>query len=390
MAVVSRTGNSQVFLAPPSVLMKNAGLTDNSNYASSLNTNDSVNFNVSIVPSNYPQVTNSIPTSIFPPQNVTTAPTQGNTTIPTNPNTTPATNPGTTTPPATNGTPLKPISMAEAQWAVKFEEKVQKQGYKPNDQEMAKYQDIVKRYKANPKVDQSILDILAAQSSSLGAQVASMRYAPAVADALRSLKPGAGLPVTPPPTPAPSAGTVASSADDIAAAEKASRAGGTASGLKGLGGALMKGTGLGAIVSGGFSLITNGIQVFQGKKTWSEVSGTVAADTANGAVSGLTGTLAAGGATLLAGAFGATGLISTLIVGAGAMGGAWLGDKLFRGTGMYDKIKEKVSSWFTGGSKPAAQQTPAPIPPQYSGAQSYVPQSSQYSGAQTYVPQGAR
>ena len=286
------------------------------------------NVNISVIPSNYPQVGNTVPANIFP--------TQTNTNTQTNTGIIPkqTEDPGIRPMSPTTGAKLKPISMAEAQWAVKFEEKV-KRGVQPTAQETAKYQDIVVRFKANPKVDSSILDLLAAQSSSLGAQVASTRYGKDVAAFFK-----------PPVQPAPIAG-------DITAAETGAVSG-AASRLKGLGGTLLKGSGLGAIVAGGFSLITNGIMVMQGKKEWSDVGGTIAADTANGAVSGLTGTLAAGGATLLAASLGATGLVSGLIVGIGAMGGAWLGDKLFRGTGMYDKLKEKVDSFFQPKPQPNA------------------------------------
>lgn len=346
MTTVNGASGTQVYLAPPSSLI-NRGTTSTTVGPSSLGQNDRF-ANTSIVPANYPEVSNNIPASIFPQQE---QPVQNTGTLPpvnTNQTTAPTnttTGTGTTTP--TNGA-LKPISMSEAQWAVKFEEKVQKQGYKPTDTEMAKYQDIVARFKANPKVDQSILDILASQSTSLGAQVASMRYGKAVTESLRGLKPGSG-----------------SAVGGITQAET-SAVGGVGSALKGIGSSMLKGSGLGAIVSGGFSLITNGIQAFQGKKTWSEAGGLVAADTVGGAISGITGTLGAGVAGLLVGG---AGLLPTLVVGLGAMGGAWLGDKLFRGTGMYDKIKDKVSTMIDSGIKP----------------QTYVPQQqTQFNATQAY------
>ncbi|MFN8577701.1 MAG: hypothetical protein U0354_12665 [Candidatus Sericytochromatia bacterium] len=335
------SGTQQTFLAPPNTLL-NRTATGGTTGVSSLGTNDKF-ANTNIVPLNYPEVTNTIPASIFPQQEQTNTGSLPpiNTTTTTNTNTgttTQTTNTGTTG--TTTNTTLKPISMTEAQWAVKFEEKVQKQGYKPTDAEMAKYQDIVARFKANPKVDQSIVEILASQSTSLGAQVASMRYGKTVTASLRGLKPSTG-----------------SSLSGISQAE-ATASGGLISSLKGIGSSLAKGSGLGALVSGGFSLITNGIQVFQGKKTWSDAGGVVAADTVGGAISGITGTLGAGVAGLLVGG---AGLLPTLVVGLGAMGGAWLGDKLFKGTGMYDKIKDKVTTMIEGGVKP----------------QTYVPQQQQ-------------
>lgn len=339
------SGTQQAFLAPPSTLL-NKTATGTATGVSSLGTNDKF-ANTNIVPLNYPEVSNTIPASIFPQeqtQTTTNNTTNTGTTLPPVGGQTTNTTTGTTTAP-TGNTTLKPISMTEAQWAVKFEEKVQKDGYKPTDAEMAKYQDIVARFKANPKVDQSIVEILAAQSTSLGAQVASMRYGKTVTASLRGLKPSTGA-----------------SLGGLPQAEAAA-SGGLVSSLKGIGGSLLKGSGLGALVSGGFSLITNGIQVFQGKKTWSDAGGTVAADTLGGAVSGITGTLGAG----IAGLFvGGAGLLPTLVVGLGAMGGAWLGDKLFKGTGMYDKVKDKVGTMIEGGVKPQTY-----VPPQFNATQAY-------------------
>lgn len=337
--------NNKVYLAHPSTMIPRDSISFENTTTFQ---NDSISIsNTNIVPNNYPSVSNNVPTNIF--NNPITNNTSNNSTNNNN---------GLATNNSTNINGLKPVTMTEAQWAVKFEEKVLKKGYQPTQQEMAKYQDIVKRFQANPNVDSSIWEILAAQSSSLGSQVASMRYGKNVAEALRGLKPGGG-------TLKPIGSSGVSATENIVS-------GGVGSSLRGLGSSLLKGTGLSAIVSGGFSLITNGIQVLQGKKTWSEVSGTVAADTANGAVSGLTGTLAAGGATLLAGALGATGLAGTLLVGLGAMGGAWLGDKLFRGTGLYDKIKDTVSSFFNKETKQNTTIT------QFS--------NNQYLSAQTYQP----
>lgn len=313
----------QVVLAPPSALMK--GNTGSSVGVNPLNKSDQY-ANTNVIPNNYPEITNNIPASIFPQEQTAPIPTQNQGSVGLPP-------PGNVAgaqagaAPVTGGS-LKPVSMTEAQWAVKFEEKVQKQNYQAPPEEMAKYQDIVARFKANPKIDNSILEILASQSTSLGAQVASMRYGKVVTEGLRGLKPGAG-----------------SSIGGVTGAVET----GAIGGLKSIGGSLLKGSGLGAVVSGGFSLITNGIQVLQGKKTWSDAGGTVAADSIGGAISGITGTVGAGLAGLIVGG---TGLLPTLVVGLGAMGGAWLGDKLFKGTGMYDKVKDSVSTMIDSGIKP--------------------------------------
>jgi len=319
-ALVSNT-NSGTLISPQALAQLN-----NSNNYSPLNSNDSFNTtNYNVVPNDYPQVTNDIPVNIFNQQTT-------NTTTPTTVNNNYQNSTGGNISVATNsdtsGQSLKPVSMSEAQWAVKFEEKVLKKGYQAPADEMAKYQDIVARYKANPKVDSSILEILSAQSSGLGAQVSAMRYGSAIGQGIKGIKESF------------SAGTGMS---------------GAMTSLKSIGQASLKATGLSAIVSGGFSLITNGIQVLQGKKTWSDVGGTVVADAANGAVSGITASLAAGGASLLAAAIGGPTLVGTLIVGLGAAGGAWLGDKLFKDTGAYDYIKDGVTNAISGKYQNAQQ-----------------------------------
>ncbi len=320
MTSVNRpVGTQQVVLAPPDTLVKkNTGAS--LGLVNPLNNSDRF-ANTNVIPSNYPEVSNNIPASIFPQQEQVTNQTNQNQTVSLSPVPT-----QTGTPTATGE--LKPISMTEAQWAVKLEEK-QKDGYQPTAQELTKYQDIVVRFKANPKVDNSILEILASQSTSLGAQVASMRYGKVVTASLKGLKPSTGATLS---------------------GIETSAVGGVGASLKGIGSSLLKGSGLSALVSGGFSLVTNGIQVFQGKKTWSDAGGSIAADSVGGAISGITGTLGAGIAGLLIG--GSVGLIPTLVVGVGAMGGAWLGDKLFKGTGMYDKVKDKVTTMIEGGVKP--------------------------------------
>jgi len=315
--------NSGILISPQSLAQLN-----NANTSSPLNRNDSFTTS-SVVANDYPQVTNEIPVNIFTPQNTQNT---ANTNTTTSVNSTYQNNAGGSISVATNsntsGTSLKPVSMSEAQWAVKFEEKVMKQGYKAPADEMAKYQDIVARYKANPKVDSSILEVLSAQSSGLGAQVSAMRYGSSMGESFKAIKQSV------------SAGTGMS---------------GAMSSLKTLGQTTLKATGLSAIVSGGFSLITNGIQVFQGKKTWSDVGGSVVADAANGAVSGITASLAAGGASLLAAAIGGPTLVGTLVVGLGAAGGAWLGDKLFKDTGAYDYVKDNVTNALSGKYQNAQQ-----------------------------------
>ncbi len=96
----------------------------------------------------------------------------------------------------------------------------------------------------------------------------------------------------------------------------------------------------GALFGGVISAVINGFQVLTGKKRLSEGVGTVAADTASGAVAGATGAVASGLVLAAAGAFGLTaGLPLTILGIAGGLLGGFIGDKFFKGTGIYDGIK---------------------------------------------------
>lgn len=105
----------------------------------------------------------------------------------------------------------------------------------------------------------------------------------------------------------------------------------------------------GALFSAVISGVVNGFQVLTGQKRLSEGVGTVAADTASGAVSGATGAAVSGLALAAAGAFGLTaGLPLTLIGIGGGLLGAFIGDRFFKGTGIYDGIKGLFTKIFGG------------------------------------------
>ncbi len=102
----------------------------------------------------------------------------------------------------------------------------------------------------------------------------------------------------------------------------------------------LKAAGVGALVAGGFSAITNMIDVMRGKKTGAEAVGTAVADASSGAIGGVVGVTAGGLATF---AFSSLSSTPLMIVGVtlGAVG-AVVADKLFKGTGGYDAIKNSV------------------------------------------------
>ena len=109
-------------------------------------------------------------------------------------------------------------------------------------------------------------------------------------------------------------------------------------GVKSIGMTTLKAGGIGALVSGAISAISNGVDVLRGKKTGAEAVSTFAADTANGTVSAMTGVAAGGLATFALGSMLAGTPLLIVGVGVGALG-AILGDRLFKGSGAYDAIR---------------------------------------------------
>ncbi|MBM3275443.1 MAG: hypothetical protein FJZ00_09830, partial [Candidatus Sericytochromatia bacterium] len=157
--------------------------------------------------------------------------------------------------------------------------------------------------------------------------------------------------------PAGGGSTAGAVADDVAGATGSTGSAGAA----GQGGTLIKsglskvldgmkaGAKNGALFSGVISAAINGFKVLTGQERFSTAAGSVAADTASGAVSGATGAAISGLALAAAGAFGLTaGLPLTLIGIGGGLLGAIIGDKIFKGTGIYDGIKGFVSKIFGG------------------------------------------
>lgn len=112
-------------------------------------------------------------------------------------------------------------------------------------------------------------------------------------------------------------------------------------GVKSMGMTTLKAGGIGAIISGAVSAITNGIDVLQGKKTGSEAVGTFAADTANGTIGAMAGVAAGGITTMLLGTALGGGPLIAAAVGVGALA-AVVSDKLFKGSGAYDGIRNAV------------------------------------------------
>lgn len=231
---------------------------------------------------------------------------------------------------APNMPPLEQqVTMSEIEWALMLEEKVQKYGYTPTHDEEVRYKNILTRFKNNQEIKMEFLDSLAAQSPWVGANVASIRYskvaASQVSNVVKAIKSGQGSVV---------------------------------GSLKSLGGTVMKSTGLSALVSGGFSAVTNGIAYWQGKKTATQAVSNVVTDTVSGAATGLGATLAGGAAMAALAGTSVAGFGLTLLVGGASILGGYLTDKLFTSSGAKEWVKSKVISVMDGLNKKDEQAAP--------------------------------
>lgn len=148
--------------------------------------------------------------------------------------------------------------------------------------------------------------------------------------------------------------TFSSSLKDTVANVKATEGGfgdkvkATMPGVKSMGMTTLKAGGVGALVSGIVSAVTNGVEVLQGKKTGADAVGTLVADTANGTVGAMAGVAAGGLATFaFSSMLGATPLM-IVGVGVGALAATAM-SKLFKSTGAYDGIRNGIMSTTSQG-----------------------------------------
>lgn len=117
----------------------------------------------------------------------------------------------------------------------------------------------------------------------------------------------------------------------------------TMPGVKAMGLTTLKAGGIGALISGAASAISNGIDVLRGKKTGADAIGTFAADTVNGSVGAMAGVAAGGLATFALSSFATLGATPLMIIGVGVGAGiAALSNKLFQSSGAYDAIRNGV------------------------------------------------
>lgn len=107
-------------------------------------------------------------------------------------------------------------------------------------------------------------------------------------------------------------------------------------------------------IQGAISLVVNGYRAITKKISYAEAGSRVVGDTASGFVGGMAGTAAAALGTAALGLFGVTGGLLTLGGAAIGMVGFFVGEKMFKDSDLYRKIKSKVKSVLDYGFKPLA------------------------------------
>ncbi|MNK52920.1 hypothetical protein D3C87_718660 [compost metagenome] len=105
-------------------------------------------------------------------------------------------------------------------------------------------------------------------------------------------------------------------------------------------------------IQGAMSLVVNGYRAATKKISVAEAGSRVVGDTASGFVGGVAGTAAAAIGTAALGMIGLSGGLLTLGGAAVGMAGFFLGEKFFKETDLYKKLKSKVKSVLDYGFKP--------------------------------------
>lgn len=227
------------------------------------------------------------------------------------------------------------VRNSELNWANELREKSQK-GYHPTSAELIKYQDIANRTQLVKSVGGYVYkDEVVLNHSSKLAQISSVA-SKAISGAAVGYLYGADI-----------ATTAKGTFDAIQAGGGIGNFSNTVkevwNGIKLSGTTVLKATGVSALISGGVSAVSNAIALLTGKVTKGEAAGNIASDLVGGLFTGV-GAIGIGGLSLLAfSSFGIAGLpLTILAVGASAIG-AVLFDKIYKGTGLSNIIKDKIT-----------------------------------------------
>lgn len=135
---------------------------------------------------------------------------------------------------------------------------------------------------------------------------------------------------------------------------------GLAVGLKDVGVISLKAGGISSAINAGTSAVANAAEVMSGRQTGAEAVGNVTSDTVGGFLSGMGATVFSGISTL---GLGVAGVAGTPLIVAGVAGGAVgsvLTDMLFKSSGLFTVLKNKVMLTL-GGKEPQLPDEPKPV-----------------------------
>lgn len=114
-------------------------------------------------------------------------------------------------------------------------------------------------------------------------------------------------------------------------------------GIKEAGGIALKSAGISAAVSAGTAVVSNVFEMMAGRQTAKESIANVTADTVGGLLTGVSASTFAGLTTLGLSFAGVTGLPVTILGVASGAVGSLLIDKLYKASGMFTMLKNRVS-----------------------------------------------
>jgi hypothetical protein len=120
--------------------------------------------------------------------------------------------------------------------------------------------------------------------------------------------------------------------------------------MKNIASGTLQGAKYGTIIGGAVSSVVNAYNVITGKASGKEAVGTVAADTVTAGISGASGALTGGFASLGLGMIGMGGIPGLIVASGVGLAGAVGAQFLLQKTGIYNSIKEKVMNMM-GGNK---------------------------------------
>lgn len=164
-------------------------------------------------------------------------------------------------------------------------------------------------------------------------------------------------------------GTIVPKEEIAATVSSVKNASGIGSTLKGIGSIALKAGGIGALVSGGVSLLENTVKVIKKEQGGAQAAGNVVADATGGIVAGVVGSTVGGLAMAGFGSMGMAGLTLTIAGTAVGIATAIGADFLYRKSGIKQSLANGVTKLFGGKQTYPQYPTYPPYPtyPTYPG-----------------------